>query len=62
MSRLCSLLTSDFSARLRHYLQSDNSCRLSGEFLLPVLGLEVTLDKDHGNLSLVGTQGEGGRD
>ena len=33
------------------------------EFLLPVPGLEVTLDKDHGIPSLVGTQGtEGGRD
>lgn len=58
------LQSSDFSARLRHYLQAEEIIHADYQRGVspPSPGLEVTLDKDHGNLSLVGTQGEGGRD
>ena len=51
-----------FTARLRHYLQSEEIIHADYQGVSPpqsALGVEVTLDKDHGTLSL-GT-GEGGR-
>ena len=52
MSRLCLLCTTEtlFTDG------GDNSCRLSGSFSpQSAQVVEVTLDKDHGNMSLVGT-------